>query len=421
MPPQDHYAVLGVSRKATQKGILQAYRQKAKQYHPDVNDSRDANTKMAAVNEAYAVLSDSEKRAEYDRLISVPAAKVGRSGTYRPQPDGGIRQQTQSAGANRTAQESQEAESRRKNRERIDRENQKKRDETRKHRDAARKEYARQKEKEDQERKQREQLAREAQERQERAEQERQERREQVEQERRERLEQAAKEWDQVFDGIKVTVNDYTLRTVRRRSSPYIWISWLSKLLSGPGGCEWAAWFKTHHVGSSWEKVPADFTHWHKEHNYLLERETKLLKEAGAQIQSGDATRFNLNLGKVTLGGNPDLVSWHPDGTVVIHDCKTGLQLDEHILQVKLYLWVLSHYSPPYQRKASVNKLEGRLVYPGHEVRVALSEIDSQFVAQVWTLIDRLVAGRGACRSPSVDECRFCDIPRQICDDRIGN
>ena len=65
---RDYYDVLGVGRDASQDEIRRAYRQKAREYHPDVNASPDAADRFREVKEAYDVLSDDEKRAMYDRF-----------------------------------------------------------------------------------------------------------------------------------------------------------------------------------------------------------------------------------------------------------------------------------------------------------------------------------------------------------------
>lgn len=68
----DYYAVLGVPSTAAQDDIKKSYRKLARKYHPDVSKEADADARMKAVNEAYAVLGDAEKRAAYDALSKAP-------------------------------------------------------------------------------------------------------------------------------------------------------------------------------------------------------------------------------------------------------------------------------------------------------------------------------------------------------------
>jgi molecular chaperone DnaJ len=74
---RDYYDVLGVPRDATKEQIKNAYRKLAMQYHPDRNKSPDAEEKFKEISEAYAVLSDDEKRRQYDMF-----GHAGISGRY---------------------------------------------------------------------------------------------------------------------------------------------------------------------------------------------------------------------------------------------------------------------------------------------------------------------------------------------------
>ena len=68
MTKRDYYEVLGVPRNAGLEDIKSAFRKLARRYHPDVNKAADAEERFKEVNEAFAVLSDPDKRSIYDRL-----------------------------------------------------------------------------------------------------------------------------------------------------------------------------------------------------------------------------------------------------------------------------------------------------------------------------------------------------------------
>lgn len=65
---KDYYQILGVPRNSTDEELKKAYRKLALNFHPDRNHgNKEAEEKFKEINEAYSVLSDSEKRARYDR------------------------------------------------------------------------------------------------------------------------------------------------------------------------------------------------------------------------------------------------------------------------------------------------------------------------------------------------------------------
>ena len=68
MTDRDYYEILGVPRDADSGQIKSAFRRLARQYHPDVSDAPDAEERFKEINEAYAVLSDNQKRSAYDQF-----------------------------------------------------------------------------------------------------------------------------------------------------------------------------------------------------------------------------------------------------------------------------------------------------------------------------------------------------------------
>ncbi|MFP3985556.1 MAG: DnaJ domain-containing protein, partial [Candidatus Bathyarchaeia archaeon] len=74
---RDYYEVLNMPRDASKEAIKKAYRKLALKYHPDRNKSPEAAEKFKEISEAYAVLSDDEKRMRYDQL-----GHAGISGKY---------------------------------------------------------------------------------------------------------------------------------------------------------------------------------------------------------------------------------------------------------------------------------------------------------------------------------------------------
>lgn len=68
MEYKDYYEILGVKRDATDAEIKSAYRKLARKFHPDVNKTKEAESKFKDINEAYEVLGDKQKRQRYDSL-----------------------------------------------------------------------------------------------------------------------------------------------------------------------------------------------------------------------------------------------------------------------------------------------------------------------------------------------------------------
>ena len=85
----DPYETLGVSKDASQQEVKKAYYQLVKKYHPDVNKEKDAEKRFHKIQESYELLSDKDKRAQYDQFGASAFDEHGNSNPYAGNPFGG--------------------------------------------------------------------------------------------------------------------------------------------------------------------------------------------------------------------------------------------------------------------------------------------------------------------------------------------
>ena len=201
-----------------------------------------------------------------------------------------------------------------------------------------------------------------------------------------------------------------------RATGPYIWVTWLPRLLSGESSCEWASWFKAQHEGSSWARAPSGFDQagWLMDHTALLNEQRELWEKQGYSVLTEAQNGFTLRGSSAALAGKPDLVAQRRDGVTVI-DAKTGRPSPHHAVQVMIYMYALPRVLERYHGL----RLSGQVAYPGHVVDIPAEAVDEGFIGNLGSLIRRLAAGMPARRVPSPMECRFCEITQVDCPDRL--
>lgn len=197
------------------------------------------------------------------------------------------------------------------------------------------------------------------------------------------------------------------------RETPYIWITWLAKVMTGDMSCQWAYWFQAHHKLET--RTPSSF-----DATTFKIKHSKALNEQIAKAQSGGPAKLSRerkvewhfvepHLRGATISGKIDLLVETPSERLVV-DCKTGQPRNEHEAQVMLYQWMLRREDPSDSRP-----IRGRVVYADHAVEIG--PLSPRFDDDVVYFVGLLASASAALRVPG-DDCRFCPITRLDCPER---
>ena len=181
--------------------------------------------------------------------------------------------------------------------------------------------------------------------------------------------------------------------------------------------CPWSVWFRTHY---KYDRLSRDFdsAKWNASHRALLDdRLSQLQAEAWAVSVEGE-NWFEI-VGRhyaVKIAGKPDVLAIR-DQQVWVEDCKTGRKKNSDLYQVLLYMLLLP-LSHPQCRGL---KLQGRLVYPDGAIDISSEQVNEDFKSQFRGAIAILSSATPARKVPSFQECRFCDISRLYCPERMDS
>ena len=202
------------------------------------------------------------------------------------------------------------------------------------------------------------------------------------------------------------------------RGGPYVWVTWLSRLMAGDVKCTWSVWFKTHY--KDYARAASDFqlAQWQAEHTRLvsqLDTERRALGES-VRLENQNAFRVKATRGGLILSGQPDVITLDTQGEVTVYDAKTGNKRQSDLLQVMLYMRCVPYASALYKGKLP----SGCVAYKdGYRSDIPASAVDGDFKQNVSYFLGLLEADTPPRRVPSPQECRYCEVTAADCPDRI--
>lgn len=199
---------------------------------------------------------------------------------------------------------------------------------------------------------------------------------------------------------------------VARGGKPYIWATWLAKLLGGDQ-CVRSVWFKSRYQYSKLpEKDAEKLQEWNREHNQMMRERRALLEENGWQVQT--ERDFKLEGATAIIAGKEDLVAEMP-GQILIVDGKTGRRRDSDFWQVLIYLYARLHQAPDQN-----TKLAGEVFYKqGKEIPLTVSDVEKNEGALVF-MVKAIASPDEPTPNPSRFECGRCNIRREDCSMRFA-
>ena len=147
----------------------------------------------------------------------------------------------------------------------------------------------------------------------------------------------------------------------------------------------------------------------------MVREQAETLRKAAYSVLLEDQNRLRLRgQSGVTLGGKPDIVAWR-DREGLIVECKTGQPRHADRIQVMIYMLVLPHAQPIWRGRT----LTGRVQYRSGSVDIPADDLDSVFRTRFRDMMAQVGGNAAPACVPSSYECRYCDIGKADCPERI--
>jgi len=195
------------------------------------------------------------------------------------------------------------------------------------------------------------------------------------------------------------------------RGNPYIWVTWLSSLMSGDNPCQWQPWFRANHQLATEQPSDFDLIGWKMNHTrMLIELADELDRREGALIRTEVELKHDFERLHGTLAGKADLICREPDAITVI-DCKTGKERDSDKVQVMIYMWMMSKTAYWAEKP-----IRGEVAYSN--TRVPIEKLPNDFEDNLNYFI-KLLCRKKPPRTTTGSACKFCKITKGDCPDRV--
>ena len=174
------------------------------------------------------------------------------------------------------------------------------------------------------------------------------------------------------------------------REHPYIWATWIARLLASEAHCEWSGWFRAHYQG--WTKPPSDFdqARWMLDHTDLVNQARESREALGYEVYTENQNSFTRRGATAKLAGKPDLIAIKGRDAVVIN-AKTGRPSPHHAVQVMIYQYSVPKALEEYRGM----EFRGHVIYPDSNVQIPVSRVE-----RLGGLIRRLADENPAGGSP---------------------
>jgi|SRR6185295_19445006 len=192
------------------------------------------------------------------------------------------------------------------------------------------------------------------------------------------------------------------MATTKRPGLPYVWVTWLTKILAGEGQCLYQPWLKAHFRYDKRPDTTFNLAAWTTEHDALVQTRAAELRLEGWVVTLERQNAFQLFGKSAILAGQPDIVAVRPGETLVV-DGKTGQQRHSDLWQVLVYMVVLPRC------RESLTNIRGEVCYKSHRVPVEREELTPARAEAIYKLL-RTIAGERLATTPSQKECGFCDV-----------